>query len=260
MLLKATENAEKKAQPTNGVKKESSASVRMGSSEKNIDVNRDGFYSAALAKKITVKILNHRRHSFPSRTHKPYDIQDQFMRQLWRTIESARIGIFESPTGTGKSLSLICGCVHWLVERGEFYTQEAIKRAVENKSSISAQRNCKSDSPSVKVNSGVTGSKSSSSSLTGRIGQLSSITSVSSLAPSFLPFNSFQNAVFQNVMNDQSNTNGNLKPSWVKQHEQNEVERKIGELNEKRNAEREKLERQIKSLKRKGNAFQSQFA
>ena len=80
------------------------------------------------------------------------------------------------------------------------------------------------------MNSGVTGSRSSSSLL--GVGQPSSINSVSSLAPSFLPFNRFQNVVFQNVMNDQSNTNGNLKPSWVKQHEQNEVKRKIGELNE----------------------------
>ena len=246
---------EKKAQPTSGVKKENSLSGQIGSSKNNINITGDEFYSAAIAKKITVKNIEPPPAQFPFPYPQPYDIQDQFMRQLWKTIESARIGIFESPTGTGKSLSLICGCVHWLVERGEFYTQETIKRAVENKSSVSAQRNSKSGSPRVKVNSGVTGSRSSSSLLTGNVGQPSSINSVSSLAPSFLPFNRFQNVVFQNVMNDQSNTNGNLKPSWVKQHEQNEVKRKIGELNEKRNSDREKLERQIKTLKRKAMPF-----
>ncbi|XP_022086709.1 ATP-dependent DNA helicase DDX11-like [Acanthaster planci] len=44
----------------------------------------------------------------------PYPIQEDFMRALYRTIEEGKIGIFESPTGTGKSLSLICGALKWL--------------------------------------------------------------------------------------------------------------------------------------------------
>lgn len=44
----------------------------------------------------------------------PYDIQLQFMKDLYRSIEDGKIGIFESPTGTGKSLSLICGSLTWL--------------------------------------------------------------------------------------------------------------------------------------------------
>ena len=36
------------------------------------------------------------------------------MRNLYYTLDNNKIGIFESPTGTGKSLSLICGALTWL--------------------------------------------------------------------------------------------------------------------------------------------------
>ncbi|XP_053423578.1 ATP-dependent DNA helicase DDX11 isoform X3 [Nycticebus coucang] len=44
----------------------------------------------------------------------PYSIQKDFMAQLYQVLEAGKIGIFESPTGTGKSLSLICGSLSWL--------------------------------------------------------------------------------------------------------------------------------------------------
>lgn len=55
----------------------------------------------------------------PSRQHfchpyQPYDIQLEFMTKLYHCIEHKKVGIFESPTGTGKSLSLICGALTWL--------------------------------------------------------------------------------------------------------------------------------------------------
>lgn len=47
----------------------------------------------------------------------PYEIQLQFMRALYKCIEDGNVGIFESPTGTGKSLSLVCGSLTWLRDR-----------------------------------------------------------------------------------------------------------------------------------------------
>ncbi|XP_047114630.1 ATP-dependent DNA helicase DDX11 isoform X1 [Schistocerca piceifrons] len=45
-----------------------------------------------------------------------YSIQHDFMTNLYEALESGRLGIFESPTGTGKSLSLICGALRWLLD------------------------------------------------------------------------------------------------------------------------------------------------
>ncbi|KAG5897915.1 hypothetical protein JTB14_014032 [Gonioctena quinquepunctata] len=50
----------------------------------------------------------------------PYDIQQQFMQNLYFVLENKKLGIFESPTGTGKSLSIICGAIRWLKDRNEF--------------------------------------------------------------------------------------------------------------------------------------------
>ncbi|KAF2402582.1 DNA repair helicase [Trichodelitschia bisporula] len=46
----------------------------------------------------------------------PYPIQRQLMAALYECIEEGKVGIFESPTGKGKSLSLICGSLTWLRE------------------------------------------------------------------------------------------------------------------------------------------------
>lgn len=46
--------------------------------------------------------------------YQPYDIQTEFMNAVYDCLETHKVGIFESPTGTGKSLSLICGSLTWL--------------------------------------------------------------------------------------------------------------------------------------------------
>ncbi|KAL4973236.1 helicase C-terminal domain-containing protein [Aspergillus desertorum] len=46
--------------------------------------------------------------------YSPYGIQIRFMQSLYECLEEGKVAIFESPTGTGKSLSLICGSLTWL--------------------------------------------------------------------------------------------------------------------------------------------------
>lgn len=54
----------------------------------------------------------------------PYDVQLEFMKTAYDVLDHGRgqIGILESPTGTGKSLSLICASMTWLrnFKRKEF--------------------------------------------------------------------------------------------------------------------------------------------
>ncbi|KAL0968343.1 hypothetical protein UPYG_G00265650 [Umbra pygmaea] len=59
--------------------------------------------------------------------YQPYPIQEQFMQALYGALEHGKIGIFESPTGTGKSLSLICGALSWLRDHEEKRQQEAAR-------------------------------------------------------------------------------------------------------------------------------------
>ncbi|KAF2102085.1 TFIIH basal transcription factor complex helicase subunit [Rhizodiscina lignyota] len=58
--------------------------------------------------------------------YQPYDIQRDFMTALYQCLEDGKVGIFESPTGTGKSLSLICGSLTWLRDRKRKMFDESI--------------------------------------------------------------------------------------------------------------------------------------
>ena len=44
----------------------------------------------------------------------PYPVQVEFMKTAYNILSSGDFGVLESPTGTGKSLSLICAALSWL--------------------------------------------------------------------------------------------------------------------------------------------------
>ncbi|KAH7918788.1 DNA repair helicase [Leucogyrophana mollusca] len=49
----------------------------------------------------------------------PYAIQTELMRHVYSSIEQGRVTIVESPTGTGKTLSLLCSSLTWLTDERE---------------------------------------------------------------------------------------------------------------------------------------------
>ncbi|BBN03530.1 hypothetical protein MPTK1_2g24240 [Marchantia polymorpha subsp. ruderalis] len=56
---------------------------------------------------------------FPAFPFEPYPIQLQFMKAVYSGIQKGGVTIVESPTGTGKTLSLICSTLQWLIDQHE---------------------------------------------------------------------------------------------------------------------------------------------
>ncbi|KAK9282444.1 hypothetical protein L1049_005362 [Liquidambar formosana] len=54
---------------------------------------------------------------FPAFPFKPYSIQIDFMNALYQSLNKGGISMLESPTGTGKTLSIICSAMQWLVDQ-----------------------------------------------------------------------------------------------------------------------------------------------
>ncbi|KAJ8943644.1 hypothetical protein NQ318_005646 [Aromia moschata] len=74
----------------------------------------------------------------------PYEIQQNFMKNLYLALETKKLGIFESPTGTGKSLSIICGAIRWLKDHNTFIRKqlsESISKLELEKQKIAADGN-----------------------------------------------------------------------------------------------------------------------
>ncbi|XP_065094868.1 ATP-dependent DNA helicase DDX11 [Ochlerotatus camptorhynchus] len=66
----------------------------------------------------------------------PYAIQLDLMRSLYSTVENGGVGIFESPTGTGKSLTLTCGVLSWLRDYEVAVARELVERIERLRSEI----------------------------------------------------------------------------------------------------------------------------
>lgn len=69
-----------------------------------------------------------RDFAFP---YPPYDIQLKLMNVIYDSIDSGKISIVESPTGTGKSLSIICSILKW---KSDFKQKElnGLTKKIEN--------------------------------------------------------------------------------------------------------------------------------
>lgn len=69
------------------------------------------------------------------------------MRALYSVVENRKIGIFESPTGTGKTLTLMCSVLKWLSDHDELNRMELTEKVREMEKSIKASEmeNAKSD-------------------------------------------------------------------------------------------------------------------
>ncbi|XP_011190818.2 ATP-dependent DNA helicase DDX11 [Zeugodacus cucurbitae] len=58
----------------------------------------------------------------------PYKIQKELMEAVYNTLTQKSIGIFESPTGTGKSLTLTCSVLKWIEDRESLERIELTER------------------------------------------------------------------------------------------------------------------------------------
>ena len=74
----------------------------------------------------------------------PYSIQIDFMDEFYRCLRESRLGIFESPTGTGKSLSIICATLSWLKEHHERRKTE-LKEAINKEAKDASDDNDEED-------------------------------------------------------------------------------------------------------------------
>ncbi|KAJ8560064.1 hypothetical protein K7X08_004122 [Anisodus acutangulus] len=65
------------------------------------------------------------RREFPAFPYEPYSIQLDFMTALYQSLNKGGVSMLESPTGTGKTLSIICSALQWLADRKQHQKTQA---------------------------------------------------------------------------------------------------------------------------------------
>lgn len=62
---------------------------------------------------------------------KPYPVQEEYMAKVIECLQNSKHGVLESPTGTGKTLSLLCSSISWLITKKAQLQAEAMVGAIE---------------------------------------------------------------------------------------------------------------------------------
>ncbi|XP_065868861.1 uncharacterized protein [Euphorbia lathyris] len=73
---------------------------------------------------------------FPEFPYNPYSIQMDFMKALYRSLDKGGVSMLESPTGTGKTLSIICSSLQWVYDQ---------RRKEESKTKVEPNQNQRDD-------------------------------------------------------------------------------------------------------------------
>lgn len=70
----------------------------------------------------------------------PYPIQQELMTKIYDCISNSNMGLFESPTGTGKSLSVICSTMHWLRQKeAEVLEAQLVEKSKSQAATVSSE-------------------------------------------------------------------------------------------------------------------------
>lgn len=72
-------------------------------------------------------------YGFP---YEPYDIQRLLVQKIQDTIQRERVGVLASPTGTGKSLSVICAVCDWILKERQLQRENVLRRIQECEDNI----------------------------------------------------------------------------------------------------------------------------
>ncbi|KAK8936340.1 DNA repair helicase UVH6 [Platanthera zijinensis] len=75
-----------------------------------------------------------RREDFPAFPFEPYPIQIDFMSFLYESLNRGGVAMLESPTGTGKTLSIICSALQWIVDQRKRQQPQCEKATSDTKS------------------------------------------------------------------------------------------------------------------------------
>lgn len=99
----------------------------------------------------------------------PYDIQADMMKEVYEVLENRQIGIFESPTGTGKSLTLTCAVLRWLLDHEKLVTDEIMMRIHNDEKALTIlNENCSRQVDWIKAQSDIISKKQELSKLKGK--------------------------------------------------------------------------------------------